>query len=191
VKVSALDAYGNAARAYRGTIHFTTSDTTATVPANYVFTASDKGVHTFPNTLSPGLKLKTAGTQTVTATDTAHSSIKGSKTITVSPGSAKTLEVAVGMNPWPAGSKHSVKVTALDAYGNVATGYTGTIHFTTSDAAATVPANYTFTAADKGVHTFANTLIPGLSLKTPGSQTVTATDTSKATITGSQTVTVQ
>ncbi len=42
--------------------------------------------------------------------------------------------------------------------------------FTTSDSAATLPADYTFTAADKGAHTFANTLVPGLSLKTPGSQ---------------------
>jgi hypothetical protein len=30
----------------------------------------------------------------------------------------------------------SVTVTALDAYGNIATGYTGTVHFTSSDIAA-------------------------------------------------------
>jgi alpha-tubulin suppressor-like RCC1 family protein len=187
VTVKALDAYGNVATGYTGTIHFTTSDTKASVPANYTFTASDKGVHTFPNTLSPGLILKTAGSRSVTATDTTTASITGSQTVSVTPGAAKTLSVAVALNPWPAGSTHSVTVKALDAYGNVATGYTGTIHFTTSDTKASVPANYTFTAADKGVHTFASTLSPGLTLKTAGSRSVTATDTTTASITGSQT----
>jgi hypothetical protein len=83
-----------------------------------------------------------------------------------------------------------VTVKALDAYGNVATGYTGTIHFSTSDPKASVPANYKFIASDKGVHTFPYTLSPGLTLKTAGSQWVRATDTTTASITGAQTVTV-
>src|SRR5262249_53706677 len=62
-------------------------------------------------------------------------------------------------------------VTALDPYGNVVTGYTGTVHFSSSAASATLPADYTFTAADGGVHTFSVTL------QTAGSQTLTATDT--------------
>ena len=37
-------------------------------------------------------------------------------------------------------------VTAYDAYGNVATGYTGTVAFTSSDPQACFPADYTFTA---------------------------------------------
>jgi alpha-tubulin suppressor-like RCC1 family protein len=190
VKVTAFDAYGNVATGYTGTIHFTTSDKKASVPADYTFTGSDAGVHTFPNTLSPGMTLKTAGSQWVRATDKTTASITGSKTVSVTPGAAKTLSVAVALNPWPAGSTHSVTVKALDAYGNVATGYTGTIHFTTSDTKASVPANYTFTAADKGVHTFPSTLSPGMTLKTAGSQTVRARDTVTSTITGTQTVTV-
>jgi hypothetical protein len=191
VTVKALDAYGNVATAYTGTIHFTSSDTQATLPANYTFTGADKGVHAFASTLSPGLTLKTAGARSVTATDVSHSSMKGSETVTVTPGVAKTLKVVVSTNPWPAGSSHSVTVTALDAYGNVATGYTGTIHFTTSDTKGSVPADYTFTAADKGVHTFPTTVSPKLTLKTVGSQWVKATDKSHSSITGSQTVTVQ
>ena len=74
----------------------------------------------------------------------------------------------------------SVTVTARDAFGNIATGYTGTVHFTSSDGQAALPADYTFTAADAGVHTFTATL------KTAGSQTITATDTVTATITGTQ-----
>ena len=46
-------------------------------------------------------------------------------------------------------------VTApLDAYGHVVTGYTGTVHFTSSDGQAVLPGDYTFTAGDNGGHTF-------------------------------------
>jgi hypothetical protein len=121
----------------------------------------------------------------VTATDKTTASITGSQSVTVTPGAAKTLSVGT-FNPFPAGSTHSVTVTVRDAYGNVATGYLGTIHFTSSDTKATLPADYTFTAADKGVHTFSLALV----LKTVGSQWVRATDKTTASITGSQTVSV-
>jgi hypothetical protein len=191
VTVTALDAGGNTAPDYTGTVEITTSDADATVPASYTFTAADKGVHKFPTSPAPALSLKTIGTQTVTATDTTKASITGSQTVIVAAGPAKTFKVVVGMNPWPAGTKHSVTVTALDAYGNVATGYAGTVDFATGDPQATVPANYTFTAADSGVHTFPNTLTPGLVFKTVGTQTVSVSDTHTWTITGSATVTVQ
>ncbi|WP_217551179.1 hypothetical protein, partial [Pantoea sp. GbtcB22] len=42
----------------------------------------------------------------------------------------------------------------LDAYGNTATSYTGTVHFTSTDPLAQLPADYTFTASDQGVHFF-------------------------------------
>ena len=54
-------------------------------------------------------------------------------------------------------------VTAEDAYGILATSYTGTVHFTSSDAAAILPANATLTS---GVGTF------NITLETAGSQTV-------------------
>jgi adhesin/invasin len=88
------------------------------------------------------------------------------------------------------GSSFSLKVTLTDQYGNVATGYTGTVHFTGSDPAwqlgvvASAPANYTFTAADAGVHTFTVTLV------TPPSQTITVTDTANASLTATSTVAV-
>jgi hypothetical protein len=71
-----------------------------------------------------------------------------------------------------------VTVTAYDTYGNVATGYAGTVHFTSSDAQATLPANTTLT---NGTGTFSATL------KTAGTQSITATDTVTSSITGSQT----
>jgi hypothetical protein len=73
-----------------------------------------------------------------------------------------------------------------DAYGNTVTGYTGTVHFTSSDGQAVLPANYTFTATDAGVHTFSG----GVTLKTVGSQTVTVTDTLTTSLFGSASVNV-
>ena len=73
-------------------------------------------------------------------------------------------------------------VTALDQFNNVATGYTGTVHFTSSDGQATLPTNYTFTGADKGKHTFTS----AFTLFTAGSQSLTATDAATSTILGTQ-----
>ncbi|HKO58833.1 MAG TPA: fibronectin type III domain-containing protein, partial [Thermoanaerobaculia bacterium] len=85
-----------------------------------------------------------------------------------------------------AGDAADVAVSVYDQNYNLATGYTGTIHFTSTDGAATLPVDYTFTGADAGSHTFAS----GLILRTAGLQLVTATDTVTATVTGTQSVTV-
>mgnify|MGYP003299294095 CR=1 FL=1 len=53
-------------------------------------------------------------------------------------------------SPVGSGTAANATVTAKDAFGNVATAYTGTIHFTSSDGAATLPADYTFSAGDAG-----------------------------------------
>src|SRR5262249_44209407 len=67
-----------------------------------------------------------------------------------------------------------------DAGGNVFTDYRGTVHFTSSDPRARLPKeDYTFTADDKGVHTFT------AMLNTVGVQSITASDLS-AGITGTQ-----
>src|SRR5205085_5448941 len=58
-----------------------------------------------------------------------------------------------------AGVTNSFTVRAYDLYGNPAIGYTGTVHFTFSDAAAQLPADYTFTPDDAGVHTFSASLV--------------------------------
>jgi hypothetical protein len=84
------------------------------------------------------------------------------------------------------GIANDATVTAYDASYNIATGYTGTIHFTSTDGAATLPVNYTFTGSDAGVHTFTG----GVTMRTTGSQVITATDVSDATINGSKGVTV-
>ncbi len=185
VTVTALDSYDNTATGYTGTVHFTSSDGQAVLPANYTFTGGDNGLHTFTN----GVTLKTAGTQSITATDTVTGTISGTQSgISVLSGTATTLTVSGFPSPTTAGAAHSVTVTAHDAFGNTATGYTGTVHFTSTDGAAVLPANYTFTGGDAGVHTFTN----GATLKTAGTQSITATDTVTGTITGTQSgITVQ
>src|SRR5207253_3501569 len=113
--------------------------------------------------------LKTAGSQTVTGTDTVTSSINGTtSTITVSHAPATPYTVSASVPSSTAGSPFNVTVTALDAYGNTDTGYTGIVHFTSSDGQAVLPSNYTFVGGDGGVHTFTN----GVTLKTAASQTV-------------------
>jgi hypothetical protein len=84
-----------------------------------------------------------------------------------------------------AGTAVSVTVTALDASGNVATGYTGTVHFSSSDAQAALPPAYTFTAADAGVHTYSVTF------NTAGSQSLSVADGGTPPLSGSTNVTVQ
>ena len=107
--------------------------------------------------------------------------------MTVTPGAAKTLSVSIAASPYPVGTAHSVTVKALDTYGNVATGYVGTIHFTSSDGSAVLPGDYTFLVGDNGAHKFTT----ALTLNTIGSQSVAATDKSHSSITGSQTVSVE
>jgi hypothetical protein len=175
----AEDAYGNAATGYTGTVHFTSSDPQAVLPANYTFTAADQGVHTFTVTL------KTAGGQTIAVTDTATGSMTGSELgIVVQPAAATHFSIS-GPASVAAGSSFSLTVTALDAYGNVATGYNGRVHFSDSVGGATLPANYTFTATDTGMHTFT-----GLKLKTKGKQTITITDTLNSGLTVTINITV-
>src|SRR5579863_4328736 len=73
------------------------------------------------------------------------------------------------------GVAFSFKVSALDSSNNVVTSYSGSVHFSSTDAQASLPADSTLT---NGTATFS------ASLKTVGSQTITATDTLTPTITG-------
>jgi uncharacterized lipoprotein NlpE involved in copper resistance len=65
---------------------------------------------------------------------------------------------------------------AVTKKGAPATGYTGSVGFTSTDTVAYLPAQYTFTAADAGGHDFLATL------NTTGAQSVTATDAADSTL---------
>ena len=82
------------------------------------------------------------------------------------------------------GSSFTVTVTALDRNNNVDTGYIGTMHFTSTDGSALLPADYKFTQSDHGMNSFTVTL------NTPGMETITATDTDTGSIRGLVTLNV-
>jgi hypothetical protein len=171
ITVTALDASNNPVTNYAGRVHFSSSDPAAGLPADYTFTTADQGHHTFSVTLG------TVGSQTVKAADTFYTSITGTATLTVTAGAASQFRVTGFPSPAAAGVAGSFTVTATDAYGNPSPGYAGTIHFTSSDALAVLPANAPLT---NGSGTFSATL------KTAGTQSLTATDTSNASFTGTQ-----
>lgn len=162
---------------YTGTVHFTSTDPQATLPSDYTFASADAGVHTFTS----GVVLRTAGSQSIAVTDKVAPSVSGTLSGSVVPAAASAVVVA-GIAPTMAGTGSDVTVTVKDAYNNTATGYTGTLHFTSSDVQAALPTNYTFTGADAGAHTFGS----AVTLKTAGAQAVTATDTLTGSITGVQ-----
>jgi hypothetical protein len=172
--VTAFDPFGNRAR-YFGSVIFSSSDSQASLPGFYTFTAADAGSHTFTATL------KTAGTQSLTVTDYFNGLPTGTQSVAVTPAAGASFTVGGFPTSTTAGVPHSFTVTADDAFGNVVTGYTGTIAFTSSDPIASLPANYTFTAADAGTHTFS------AALKRAGAQYIMATDTLASSVVGFET----
>jgi hypothetical protein len=163
--VTAKDGANNTVPSYAGTVAFSSSDAQAVLPANSQLT---NGVGTFAGTF------KTAGSQTFTATDTVSSTIHGtSNNVTVSAAAVASLVVDIS-SPAPAGFATVMHVNPRDQYGNSVTGYTGTLHFTSTDNAATLPPDGAFT----------NGFYNNVTFNTPGTQTVTATDTGTSSING-------
>jgi sugar lactone lactonase YvrE len=183
ITVTALDASGNIGTTYQGTVTFSSSDTyPGLLPTDYPFTSADQGTHTF----SGGVTFFTAGAQTLTAQDTADSSLTGSATVSVVAAPASQLLISAPANA-VSGTPFDVMLTALDPYVNVDLNYAGTVTWTSSDAdpGLLLPPDYPFQPTDNGMVTFA----AGVILITLGNQTLTATDTVSG-ITGSATVTV-
>jgi uncharacterized delta-60 repeat protein len=85
------------------------------------------------------------------------------------------------------GAPTDLTVTVNDANGELVGDYTGTIHFTSSDPLAVLPADYTFTPADHGRHVFSGASFLG----TPGNQTITLTDAANSAVSGSVPVMVE
>jgi hypothetical protein len=139
--VSLKDAYGNVASSYLGTVHFTSSDSQATLPANYTFTSTDAGVHVF------SITLQTAGNQAITATDTASSNLTDSQTgITVNAAATATPALRAFPAAVTAGGADLARILFQGASGTITSGSTGTGPLTSSDAQAALLADYTFSA---------------------------------------------
>lgn len=162
VTVQSMDSYGNVVPTYSGTVHFSSSDpnlnltssdpNVRSLPMDTVFDSAGKGTMIFPR-----VALVTAGSQSLTVTDTQDPNFAYTQQgIKVVGGSAINWKLSTNGNAWVAGQPFSVTVTALDTYNNPASLYRGLIKFTASDPNAILPANYTFNANDMGVKTYPN-----------------------------------
>jgi hypothetical protein len=157
--VAALDGANNPLPNYSGTVVFTSSDSQASLPANSTLT---NGTGDFSATL------KSAGSELVFATDTVTASMTGaSSPINVSPTTATHFSVATPAYA-NSGTALGIAVYALDAYNNIASSYSGVLHFTSSEGLATLPPDTAVTNGSTG---------SSLTMNTVGVQTVTATDT--------------
>jgi N-acetylneuraminic acid mutarotase len=175
VTAQAADSFGNPVTNYSGPTSVTVSASPPDPQSQFPITVNLNGSG-FGFFLA---NLKTAGTYTLTATAGAFTGTSSSLTITPAAPSYFTVSAPTAAT---AGNPVNVAVTAYDHYGNIATGYAGTVNLSSTDPAANL-GGYTFTTGtgkDNGVHTFP------ITLKTAGSQTITVSDATSTnpTITG-------
>ncbi len=155
---------------YTGTIAFTSTDTARPAfPGHYTFTTNDAGSHTF------AITLKTAGTQSIAATDTASATVTGTLSgLSVSPAAASQIVLSgpVLLDDHRSRPRRSPSRWRATPYGNLATGYTGTapVHQHRHPRAG-LPASYAFQARRRaGSHTF------NVTFNTAGTESITVTD---------------
>ena len=170
-----LDADGQRVLYYKGTVGFSSSDPLATLPGVYQFTTADQGQHSFD-----GVTFATSGTQSLRVGDPSNPNVAASvEGITVYLKTAPMLEVS-GLLPAKAGTLNAVKVRAVDISNLTHTDYRGTVHFTSTDPMAQLPADTVFSAMDAGVK-----VLP-MRFKTAGIQSVSALDSGNLAINGTQ-----
>ena len=178
VTVNVFDAWDNPATA--AFVHFACDDPNASVPANFNFRIPDHGTHNFQFTLP------TARITTCTATSGyGQTNISESFSVNVlagGGGGGARFHISKLTSPSPAGMRDSVRVTVADGYGNRVKSYRSRVHFTSTDPRASLPADYTFTAADSGSHVF-----DGVILRTAGRQSVTVADVQTSSVKGRKT----
>jgi hypothetical protein len=169
VKVTAVDAHGNTVKDYTRRVSFSVDADRATVPAAYTFTLPDEGSRRFGFTLEKAVSTK------LTVTDSEGLSVSHDVSVSAAPASSLVMVAPTG--PVRAGIAFTVDVTLKDTYGNVATGYTGTLDFTSSDPKLVPPASGVLTSTDAGHKVFSVTL------KTAGEHSLSVKDTTRAFLT--------
>jgi hypothetical protein len=163
--IIAKDAGNNTVNTYNGPITISSSDPKAILPTSPQLTLTNgAGSYT--------IYFGTAGTQTVTVTDISNNALSTTVTVTVAP---IHFSIAVSSTSITAGGSVNLTVTALDASETVLTsigssGYGTAIEFSSTDAQAQFPAVGSPSSLVNGVGIFNITLV------TPGSQTITATN---------------
>jgi hypothetical protein len=121
-----------------------------------------------------------AGTPTVSVSSASGLSGPLGQMHTVQPGLPARLVLSGIATPRRVGAVSDVTVEVDDALGNRAFAYSGTVAFTSTDASAQLPAPYTFSALEGGLHPFAS----AVRFNAVGTFSVTATDTQTSTLSG-------
>jgi hypothetical protein len=152
VTVTAKNADSSTATDYLGTVHFTSSDSKATLPPDYTYITGDAGTHTFS-----GVVLRHTSTQSITASDTVTPFVTGSTTVAVAcvgvcPSSAGTpgsRAVLPGPTPGPPGTRIPIRplTPAVTRTALVGGHSAAAVHVTSSAAAAGVGGNHRLSAA--------------------------------------------
>ncbi len=145
-EVVAEDRYGNTVTTYAETITLETTDEGADLPATLAPSIATPG--RYSGVMEAGFAGEHLLTASAGAESTTHAYV-------VNPGVAASLELEA---PATIGAAvgFDATVTLRDGFGNVATGFTGTVTLGSDDAAAieNMPAPHTFVAADAGVFVF-------------------------------------
>ena len=143
VTVTAKKSDGTSLPAYRGTIHFTSTDATATLPADYTFTATDSGAHTFT-----GVILRSTGNQTITSMGTVNTGFKGTSP-NIAVGGTVSNDFTISASPTSltvaAGSGSASTIATA-----VTSGSAGTVSLTVSGAPSGVTASLSPTSVTAG-----------------------------------------
>ena len=172
VQVQAYDATGAVAGAYSGTVKLSITDGAATLPGTIAVNAGTAFV---------SFIVRTAGSQSLTATDAANPALTGTVSFPVKAAPASRFDV-FAPSAATSGAAFNFTVTARDPYNNTAADYAGTVRFTSTDAAAILPPPGTLS---NGTAAFSATM------KSAGAQTIVAADSADSSVGGtSATITV-
>lgn len=123
VTATVSDASGKVATGYRGTVHLASTDPGAQLPADLAFTEADAGERTF------AVVWRTAGAGDLTAADVSDASL----TVTVATSVAAADAVRLAFADAPSGATAgailapAVRVSVLDAFGNLVTSGTPSV----------------------------------------------------------------
>ncbi len=142
VTVTIKNSAGGSLPSYRGTVAFTSTDSSASLPGNYTFTSTDAGTHTF------AVVLRTSGNQTISVSDIRSTGFKGTSSA-VSVGGVAANDFSISASP------SSVSVAAGSATAStistaVTSGSAGTVSLAVSGAPTGVTATVSPTSVTAG-----------------------------------------
>ena len=159
VELAAVNAPGQPVQSFADTVTLASSDTAASLPTSISFV---DGIATFSVTFN------TAGSQTLTATDSTNTSLSAKATTNVvNPAVASQLVLILPRGNTQVGVPVTVQLAAVNSQGFAVQSFSDTVTLTSSDSAATLPSTITFV---DGIATFSVTF------NTAGTQTLTASD---------------